>query len=348
MQIKLTNILKELQINNPNPDEIMQEINMFFNEYFIKWLETHVTNIDEDVWMYLPDYLDEIKNIMHTDDQFDHDQFDDDMAEEYFNLNMLSDVKKKLWKKYFENVNTTKIKKYIHQHINKHDYVDKEIDWFFRYGYEDIFDDIYAPIIIEPFIKEILDEVILNYEHGEDLNELQINNPNVMRPFKNNKWERGNNVKETIINFIRANQYQPENIIVDNVSVQSHYNSLVVARALRSVLIMGVMRRKATNPSTGRKIFVYYVPQGSLFELQINKPNPTAEEVYNYFENKVRNTNLIHNNSFMPIYMDMCEPYNRKYKIMGCIMYQHEFELLSQPDLNKLYREMKQIVQKYA
>jgi len=189
--------LNELEINKhfQFDSNIMKEINMYFNEYFIQWLEKHVTNIDEDIWQYLPEYYDNIKNIMYNDDQFDHDQFDDDMAEEYFNLNMLKDVKNKLWKKYFENVNISKIKKDIYQYIKKYNYtiydIDEGIKSFFRW--DNNFDDMYAPIIVEPFIEEVLEEVISNYDHGDRINELEINKPepnsNLFYKLNKNKTE---------------------------------------------------------------------------------------------------------------------------------------------------------------
>ena len=181
------------------------------------------------------------------------------------------------------------------------------------------------------------------------VNELQVNNPVVLRPFKNNKWERGKNIKETIVNFIRANQYQPANIIIDNVS--SQYNHLVVTKAITSVLNMGVMRKKVTNPNTGRKVFVYYVPQGSLFELQVTNPNPTAEEVYKFWNEKINKTTE-GLDILWTEYIKMRTPYVEKY-IPNNLNPKVEssgrlISLLSQQDLNKFYNQMKQLVQKYA
>lgn len=172
------NNLSELEINNPNKNiNIIKDINEYFNYYFIKWLQENSPNIDEDVQYYLPKHLDDIKNIMSRDNQFEHNQFDDDMAEEYFNLNMLDDVKKKLWKLYFQNINIKKIKDTIYDYIIKYgydDYNDEGTESFFKWNidniFDEIFDEIYTPTIIEEFIDDVIYKTISNYEPDNDLN----------------------------------------------------------------------------------------------------------------------------------------------------------------------------------
>lgn len=185
--------LNELQINKPPQSLSMllkSEVDKYFNKYFIEVLNKNSEFINEDVWYDLPKYYDKIKDIMSRDNQFDHNQFDDESIEEYFNLNMLSDVKKKLWKKYFENVDINKIKKQVYVYIQKQydelggrgksNYdVEADLKWYFRYYFMDsAFDDVYPPYIVEPFIDEIIYETIKEYEPENNLDELQINNPN--------------------------------------------------------------------------------------------------------------------------------------------------------------------------
>jgi len=80
-------------------------------------------------------------------------------------------------------------------------------------------------------------------------------------------------------------------------------------------------------------------------ELGINKPNVSVKEIYKYFStNILRN----HNNDFWEEYIKICKPYFEKYDINSYIGSFSEFEQLSQSDRNQFYREMKQLVQKYA
>jgi len=87
-----------------------------------------------------------------------------------------------------------------------------------------------------------------------------------------------------------------------------------------------------------------------LNELGINNPNKTAEEVEKYYKE-----NIYHNNNEFSgdskgwqEYGEICKPYCEKYDIYGWIGSFSEFQKLSQQDLNKLYRDLKQLVQKYA
>ena len=76
-------------------------------------------------------------------------------------------------------------------------------------------------------------------------------------------------------------------------------------------------------------------------ELSVNNPNLNAKEVHNYYIDNLHNLNLEE-------YIKICKPYCEKYDVLMYIGYRTEFELLSQQDLNKLYKEMRQLVHKYT
>jgi hypothetical protein len=89
-----------------------------------------------------------------------------------------------------------------------------------------------------------------------------------------------------------------------------------------------------------------YTPD-DLNELQINNPNPNVEEVYDYFNKHIGNAEISW--ELWNEYIILAEPYLLKYNIPTNLLWHYEeFEKLSQPDLNKLYSQMKQLVQKYA
>ena len=88
-----------------------------------------------------------------------------------------------------------------------------------------------------------------------------------------------------------------------------------------------------------------------LNELEINNPNPTPEEVYNYYINNI----LYNDNEFgagtkgWDEYESIKYNYSQKYKwLEGLVIYNYNLKKLSQSDLNKFYRELKQLVKKYA
>jgi hypothetical protein len=85
-------------------------------------------------------------------------------------------------------------------------------------------------------------------------------------------------------------------------------------------------------------------------ELGINKPNVSVDEIYQYFRN-----NILHSQE-----LEMNDDFWDEYKYIGNVyrtkmseknnyfLNRQSFEKLSQPDRNKFYREMQQLVQKYS
>jgi len=82
-------------------------------------------------------------------------------------------------------------------------------------------------------------------------------------------------------------------------------------------------------------------------ELEINNPNPSWEEVYDYYRNNI----LYNDNEFgagskgWEEYEKIENYYSQKQWFYG--LDKTNFKKLSQPDLNKFYRELKQLVKKY-
>ena len=85
-------------------------------------------------------------------------------------------------------------------------------------------------------------------------------------------------------------------------------------------------------------------------ELGINNPHPTAEEVCNYYNNIFLDSiNFNLNSKGWKEYREICKPYiENNSNIEGRHVGYGDFEYLPQSDLNKLYREMRQLVRKYT
>lgn len=86
-----------------------------------------------------------------------------------------------------------------------------------------------------------------------------------------------------------------------------------------------------------------------LNELEINNPNPTPEEVYYYYRN-----NILYNDDEFGAgtkgwdeYESIEYNYSQKHKWLDGLD-KYNFKQLPQSDLNKFYRELKQLVKKYA
>ncbi len=86
----------------------------------------------------------------------------------------------------------------------------------------------------------------------------------------------------------------------------------------------------------------------NLLELGINPINITPEIIGKYY------SKYIFNQSGYAIgyegwheYIKICKPYCQKYRLYSFIG-KNDFDRLSQQDLNKIYREMKALVQKYS
>jgi len=84
-------------------------------------------------------------------------------------------------------------------------------------------------------------------------------------------------------------------------------------------------------------------------ELGVTNPNPTAEYVKDYYIFNIghNNNEFGTNGNGWKEYKEICQPYLEKYGIRKWLSID-DFEQLSQPDLNKFYRKLKQLVQKYA
>jgi argonaute-like protein implicated in RNA metabolism and viral defense len=92
----------------------------------------------------------------------------------------------------------------------------------------------------------------------------------------------------------------------------------------------------------------------NLLELQVTNPNPTAKEVESYWQNEINNKTTV-DDILWKEYIKMRKPYVEKYipnnlfsSVPELVNSVRLIPLLSQSDLNKFYREMKQLVQKYA
>ena len=193
-------------------------------------------------------------------------------------------------------------------------------------------------------LNKIYSQMKAIVQKHSQLNELGINNPSIgFKPFRNNKFEQGRNVRETIINFLRANPFQPEIVITKALS--DIYHSKIILDNIRKILSMGVIRKQVINPYTKRKIWIYYLSQDKLFELGINK-GVTAQEVRDYYLDNFW-TDMNFNFNLWQGYIKICQPYLEKYELNGWIG-SYNFKQLSQQELNKLYNQMKELIQKHV
>lgn len=86
-----------------------------------------------------------------------------------------------------------------------------------------------------------------------------------IKPFRNNLYEKGNNVVETIVNFIRANPFQMRSTIVDMILLRQWYHISVIENAFKHIFNNGVIKKQVLNPKTNRKVWIYYLSQDKLF-----------------------------------------------------------------------------------
>ncbi len=88
-----------------------------------------------------------------------------------------------------------------------------------------------------------------------------------------------------------------------------------------------------------------------LNELEINNPRQiTVEKAKQYFIDNIYNNGIefnINGNGWKE-YKQICKPYCEKYKIINWMGSVSTFKKLSQPDLDKFYNEMRQLVKKYV
>ncbi len=84
-----------------------------------------------------------------------------------------------------------------------------------------------------------------------------------------------------------------------------------------------------------RKLVKKYVGKEVLNELEINNPRITVEKTKQYYQYNIVDQDM----GIWEEYLQICEPYCKKYGIDGWIGL-YDFEKLSQQDLNKFYNEM--------
>lgn len=109
------------------------------------------------------------------------------------------------------------------------------------------------------------------------LNELEINNPTIRytpgRENSNiNEFEKGKNINITIYNCLKANPYLSEGqiqyILTKRIGWYSSYK--IVGDAIRH--IENIDRKQVQYKNTNRKIYVYYINDKPINELEVNKP----------------------------------------------------------------------------
>lgn len=181
-----------------------------------------------------------------------------------------------------------------------------------------------------PDLVEFYKDLKQLYNKQQGINELQINPSIQWRPFKNNNFEKGKTVKETIINFIKANPYQPEIIITTNIGLRRWYHPKTVLDNLRDTLNMGIVRKQVINPTTKRKVWIYYLSQDKLFELEINK-RATRKDIQDY---------LMKNNYEI---LKLINIINKYVGNKDWIYWNDGLNKIEDKDLNKVYQELKQI-----
>lgn len=85
-----------------------------------------------------------------------------------------------------------------------------------------------------------------------------------------------------------------------------------------------------------------------LNELSINNPAITPERVLKLIDTHITTTTLpyiFHKNHIKSgEYIDICQPYCKKYNIAHYIANEDDVKKLSQSDLNKLYKELIQLI----
>ena len=109
------------------------------------------------------------------------------------------------------------------------------------------------------------------------LDELEINNPTIRytpgRENSNiNEFEKGKNISITIYNCLKANPYLSEGqiqyILTKRIGWYSSYK--IVGDAIRH--IENIDRKQVQYKNTNRKIYVYYINDKPINELEVNKP----------------------------------------------------------------------------
>lgn len=195
-------------------------------------------------------------------------------------------------------------------------------------GTEHLIEKLSYPDLVE-FYKDLKQL----YNKQQEINELQINPSIQWRPFRNNNFEKGKTVKETIINFIKANPYQPEIIITTNIGLRRWYHPKVVLDNLRDTLNMGVVRKQVINPTTKRKVWIYYLSQDKLFELNINPNRITRGDIYSILINSNVSNNFMNNVGII----------NKYAETQYWESWMEGLNKIEDKDLNKCYNELKQI-----
>ena len=87
-----------------------------------------------------------------------------------------------------------------------------------------------------------------------------------------------------------------------------------------------------------------------LNELEINNPNITPEKAHKYYNDNI-DANYVEfgvNKQGWEDYIQLCEPYCKKYDIFLVISQLDEFKQLSQSDLNQFYKQMCLLVRKHV
>ncbi len=87
-------------------------------------------------------------------------------------------------------------------------------------------------------------------------------------------------------------------------------------------------------------------------ELGINNPRITPRKALDYLNNNIDTVDFSINtgqsSDGWKEYIKTCQPYCKKYDIIGCLRDLYDFEKLSQQDLINLFNEMRQLVKKHG
>ena len=87
-----------------------------------------------------------------------------------------------------------------------------------------------------------------------------------------------------------------------------------------------------------------------LNELEIAKPDITPKKAYKYYIDNIwdNNNEFEGNSQSWEDYIQLCQPYCKKYNIPWIIAGLDDFKKLSQSELNTFYKQMRLLVRKYG
>lgn len=114
---------------------------------------------------------------------------------------------------------------------------------------------------VDQTLKEIAMDLKSDDFDSTGLDEITINKPgasyNPNRSENIRKFEFGKNVRETLYNFIKTNQYLSEKQIVTYFSDSGTYNPKTIQDNIR--MVPNLKRQQVLNPITKKKIYVYHI-----------------------------------------------------------------------------------------